>query len=777
MPNPAVPTQTTPFGGAETQLNFVRRGMRAASAVGSLQMTGFMLVSGSHSFHGSFLPREWLWGLLALSVMTYCWVALRPEAAVRSMRQAVVEITLVLTVTMALCSATGPIHAPGQAFVHTSTIGILFGCAVLVLLPVRAGAVSMCAIASAYPLVQWLYPSSDASTLQLAMATVNITLGLGAALFMLAWHDRMLTSARQAADALADIVERDSLTGVLGRASIESYGRRALYDVHSGRDAVVCVVDIDQFKRFNTEFGYTTGDAVLKEVTRRLMRTLGSRFQSRVGRTGGEEFVAVCPTTRKQDILQQVEAFLTIMREERFAVGDKRLQLSASVGVASTRELALNDWESVLHAADQAMYRAKYRGGQQFSEALREDLEPVSPGPAVRNRSDDQVMGLQSATSWIQRERERVHTALLCIALCLCALWQPFLLVLDLVRVREGLTETSITAWVFYRSAGCVLSAGAAWYVSNSGQNPARTGWLHAVFSLIIVLSAVFGTGADDAAMGPFGLCMASVGLILWNLALGLPTRLVRWSSFGLAALYLLLPLVLVPSAFWLAMPAPDHVYRFMTIGSALALAFTGRQHFMELRDNESLMRHELGVQSRIDALTGLPNRRALHQRMQRAAEMACGERRVSLMLVDIDHFKRINDDHGHAVGDQVIVAIGKFLKSLAPADALVARQGGEEFAVVFVHTSDHADAELAHRMVAGARTLQNDRIRRPMTLSVGVAMWREGDDEGSWMHRADSALRRAKREGRDRVVVAEHPDATPVPLFVPSVRGAADEL
>ncbi|MBU6163325.1 MAG: GGDEF domain-containing protein, partial [Myxococcales bacterium] len=346
------------------------------------------------------------------------------------MRQAVVEITLVLTLTMALCSATGPIYAPGQAFVHTSVIAILFGCAVLVPFPVRMGAVSMCVIAGAYPIVQWMYPSSEESSLQLAMATVNITLGLGAALFMLTWHDRMQTSSQQAARALADIVQRDSLTGLLSRASIESHGRRTLHERLPGRDVVVCVVDIDRFKRFNTEYGYAAGDEVLKEVARRLLATVGSPVQSHVGRTGGEEFVAVCPTERKEDMVSQVEAFLRIMREERFAVGNDELHLGASVGLASARELGLSDWDSLLHAADQAMYRAKYRGGQQFSVAQREDLEPVMAGSGARNRSGERVIGPQLGAAWIQRDREYIHTALLCIALCLCALWQPFLLVM-----------------------------------------------------------------------------------------------------------------------------------------------------------------------------------------------------------------------------------------------------------------------------------------------------------------------------------------------------------
>lgn len=755
MPEPQRPPQQTSPGRDDTQLRVVRRGMRVGAAVGSVQMAGFLMVSASHPLNWSLLPQKVLWALMALCQVAYCVVALRPENRIRTIRQAAVETTLLLGATLAVCSATGPAYIPGQTFTHTSVIAILFGFSFLMPFPFRIGAPAMCLIAAAYPLVQLLYGESEESSLRMAMATVNIALGLGSALFMLAWHGRMQASSQQAERALADIVERDSLTGLLSRASIESHGRRAMYDLNRGRDVVVCVVDIDRFKRFNTDYGYAVGDMVLEEVSRRIVRTIGAHADAWVGRTGGEEFVAVCQTDQVEEVVERVERFLKTMRSEAVRVGEESVTVSASVGVASSRLLERSDWESVLHAADQAMYRAKYRGGQQFSWAEPADVEPASARSRSRGSSRRSTAAAHAGAEWMQRERQRVHTVLMCMVLCLCAVWQPFLILLDLVRVREGMTDIPLAVWAFYRFGCSAVAATAAWYLSTNEVAISRTGWFHALFSVAMILAAVFGAGADGLAMGPFGLCIASVGLIVWSLALALPTWTVLLSSVGLALLYLLSPLVLLPQETWQEMPFIDHVYRVMTVTAVLALAFSSRQHFMALRDEESLIRRELGIRTTIDALTGLPNRRAFQRRLPRAVALVSEERRLSLMLLDIDHFKLINDEHGHAVGDRVLVELGRFLESLVPASALVARLGGEEFAMVLLQSGDHTGLELAQRIVAGVRTLQTDRIRRPVTVSIGVAHWTAGDNEESLMQRADAALRQAKRDGRNRVVVA----------------------
>ena len=158
------------------------------------------------------------------------------------------------------------------------------------------------------------------------------------------------------------------------------------------------------------------------------------------------------------------------------------------------------------------------------------------------------------------------------------------------------------------------------------------------------------------------------------------------------------------------------------------------------------------------DALTGLANRRnfelALAREVDRVAR--AGESAL-LLMVDIDHFKRVNDNHGLAVGDLVIKAVGQALSdSVRPMD-LVARIGGEEYAVLLPNCPSafgpQVAARLRQQVARSAINLIGD-IRLTMTVSVGGAyapQWVRSTP-GIWLQRADLQLYRAKSEGRDRV-------------------------
>ena len=158
------------------------------------------------------------------------------------------------------------------------------------------------------------------------------------------------------------------------------------------------------------------------------------------------------------------------------------------------------------------------------------------------------------------------------------------------------------------------------------------------------------------------------------------------------------------------------------------------------------------------DALTGLANRRnfelALAREVDRVAR--AGESAL-LLMVDIDHFKRVNDNHGHAVGDLVIKAVGQALAdSVRPMD-LVARIGGEEYAVLLPNCPSVFGPKVAARLrqqVARSAIRLPGGVRLASTVSVGGAyapQWVRSTP-GIWLQRADLQLYRAKSEGRDRV-------------------------
>lgn len=158
------------------------------------------------------------------------------------------------------------------------------------------------------------------------------------------------------------------------------------------------------------------------------------------------------------------------------------------------------------------------------------------------------------------------------------------------------------------------------------------------------------------------------------------------------------------------------------------------------------------------DELTGMPNRRKILEFLDRELRAAqAGGERLSVIAFDVDHFKRINDLHGHHVGDQVLCAIADIVGRQLPGSARVGRMGGEEFLIVLPGTL----AQRAHEVAEALRTALSGAIYdgfaddERVTISLGVVKADRDDDVESLLKRADSAMYRAKGEGRDRTVSA----------------------
>jgi diguanylate cyclase (GGDEF)-like protein len=169
--------------------------------------------------------------------------------------------------------------------------------------------------------------------------------------------------------------------------------------------------------------------------------------------------------------------------------------------------------------------------------------------------------------------------------------------------------------------------------------------------------------------------------------------------------------------------------------------------------------RELLSEQARTDELTGLFNRRHFHERL--AAELARAQRDespVGLVLLDVDDFKRVNDIHGHPVGDQVLVAFADVLSGHVRAGDVVCRSGGEEFAVILPDADDAEAARAAERLVAAVRGAEWG-VAGPITASAGVAVApRDAMTVATLFKAADECLLAAKAEGKDRVVLPSAP-------------------
>ncbi len=191
---------------------------------------------------------------------------------------------------------------------------------------------------------------------------------------------------------------------------------------------------------------------------------------------------------------------------------------------------------------------------------------------------------------------------------------------------------------------------------------------------------------------------------------------------------------------------------------AALVQELQGYRHRLE-SENASLgssLRDASHAASR-DPLTGLYNRRYLAAFAAPLAETVRMHREdITVCVVDVDHFKRVNDHHGHPVGDEVLKAVANLLGTRLRDGDCLARYGGEEFVTVLRRCDVNRARRVAESLRHNVAGVEIDTDAGPVnaTVSVGVAQWAAGESFDEVIHRADRALYQAKRSGRDRVEV-----------------------
>jgi diguanylate cyclase len=196
-------------------------------------------------------------------------------------------------------------------------------------------------------------------------------------------------------------------------------------------------------------------------------------------------------------------------------------------------------------------------------------------------------------------------------------------------------------------------------------------------------------------------------------------------------------------------------------------------EEIVRLREHLEQVRRE----SMTDALTTLANRKAFDEGLERACQDAeKSGSRLSLAIIDIDHFKRFNDTWGHQTGDQVLRYVASVIGRIGAPPRLAARYGGEEFAVVFPTISAHAIADEldAVRKEIGSRALKRRSTNEDLgavTVSMGLAEYCSGEPVANFLERADTALYASKRGGRDQITLARTPEPIRAPIR-PSIIG-----
>ena len=268
----------------------------------------------------------------------------------------------------------------------------------------------------------------------------------------------------------------------------------------------------------------------------------------------------------------------------------------------------------------------------------------------------------------------------------------------------------------------------------------AFSAWAQAALPDPAPLIALLFSGAFGMALA-HTMCMRTVPSMLTILLVMLPTQAVLWRnvSAGVGAMWLIYTVYML-----LVMHRSHREYR------------TRIELEEELRHQRNLFER----QSRLDGLTGLPNRREFSACLERAHRAGTEGAPLSLLILDIDHFKRINDSFGHLAGDACLQAFAQRLQAFFPGEGgeLCARLGGEEFGVILPSDGAAAGARAeAFRAALASSGLAFDGQREPVTVSIGCGGFdpaRHADADTLYRH-ADAALYKAKLGGRDRVEYA----------------------
>lgn len=208
-----------------------------------------------------------------------------------------------------------------------------------------------------------------------------------------------------------------------------------------------------------------------------------------------------------------------------------------------------------------------------------------------------------------------------------------------------------------------------------------------------------------------------------------------------------------IPFVFAVPFTHDDWVLCAMWVAIGIPTATTFHFGFYWFRLNHFLLEEKLTAQAATDPLTQLLNRRAfLEQAEQMLARPRTGGEIVSAIFLDVDRFKSLNDQYGHARGDDALMQVTQVIKDAIPPEAIAGRLGGEEFAVLVPAAGPHYVTELADSLrIRIAGILRPDGF---LTASFGVAHRRDHESAISLLDRADEALLRAKHAGRNRVFV-----------------------
>jgi diguanylate cyclase (GGDEF)-like protein len=588
----------------------------------------------------------------------------------------------------------------------------------------------------------------------------------------------------------------DVLTGAHNRRSIlhllDSELARAR---RTAEPLTIVLLDLDHFKKINDTWGHPMGDRVLQEATRALQACI--RKGDELGRFGGEEFLLLLPNTDREGARHLAERCRVALAALRItAENGEPVPVSGSLGLACTDGQAGIKAEPLVRAADEALYASKAGGRNRVTEA---PVLPVGDAPAEAGTSravevnwEGRLRQLSVVTDasfrtlvdgkpwWKTAEGWRGYAASVreWSPVAKCGLVMALLMILGggvlgwqlymLSRPDSAALLNPVAARHFvWQLGGLLIGAGVILLAARRLRRraPAARWFQHLalLYYSFALISCGYVLGIFNVATGAVIMASPMLGFLLFRRSIVAPSYFISlFAVFGIAyagALGVLPYAPLLPEGgSHYQLHAPYWVYsNFFFVVPMLAMVWgLSYQIFGRWRAREA----EIRAISLTDALTRVHNRRSILARLetevQRSARLGAP---LTVALLDLDHFKNINDTWGHPTGDRVLREAAKTLREAVRECDAVGRYGGEEFLLVLPETSLPGALALLERCrvrLTEIRITADNGESFAISASFGVTCNEHHLDTPveTLTRVADEALYHAKKKGRNRVEV-----------------------
>ena len=562
-------------------------------------------------------------------------------------------------------------------------------------------------------------------------------------IWVLGWATTLILEAAEAQSyELASLVRCDPLTGVGNRRLLHETLDAAL-PIHAaaGQQLTVLALDLNGFKDLNDRVGHDAGDALLVAVAAALTSVAGD--DDVIVRQGGDEFCVLLPQAGPAEAAEVRAAIAAALA----ALGGGGTPVTTGIGMATFPADASTP-DELLDVADArlAIDKTEHRAAPRSLATVL----PMPSAPVLGGRTGE------SGSARVSRPQLAVNLTVWRAQGILITLYACLLAAIAVLALSPGDFQRSAYAF-------CIALAGIAYFTWRR-EPPAIGSFInHAVVALPYLAGTVFVTIAPSvasAAVGPLALAGALAGVRLVDRR----QIVAHWAAATVCVLALMVSgIVSTPT----------------TLGLLLVVLIiwgTGFGDIIYLERSEE-QGEELERLVRRDPLTGIGNRRLLTEELEAERYRASrAGRSFSLLALDLNGFKALNDRLGHAAGDALLRDVADALTEIATGSQTVVRQGGDEFCIILPDTDERGAIPIANAARAAVARLSRDGHR--ITTGAGIATFPVyANTVDVLLYVADERLRDDKLSGAPRERRAEsRPDVVPAPTSFEVIETPPDE-